>query len=182
MKKEQEKKVPKKGSLIIKLIIIAILVAANTFLIIKFVNKKPIKDNTDQIEVTNEKQEEKDFVSAWAEGNIRFIFKDNNFTYYDAFHDYYEGTFTFVKGEQALEEMGYSDEDLEEQFGTGINKENIYSMQLSPTKRVINNEDHSGVIKENTKWWFILIVKDDNTAIGYNKTLDKRYDLGKAVD
>jgi len=55
-------------------------------------------------------------------------------------------------------------------------------MQLSPNKRVINNEDHSGVIKENTKWWFILIVKDDNTAIGYNKTLDKRYDLGKAVD
>ena len=34
-------------------------------------------------------------------------------------------------------------------------------------------------IKENESWWYILIVKDEQTAIAYNKTLDLRYSLIK---
>ena len=32
-------------------------------------------------------------------------------------------------------------------------------------------------LKENETWWFILMVKNDGTAIAYNKTLDLRYNL-----
>ena len=75
--------------------------------------------------------------------------------------------------------MGYTDEDIKNQFGDNINSDNVYLIQLTPTKRVINNVDKSKVIKKNTKWWLLLIVKDDNNAIGYNKTLDERYEFKK---
>ena len=78
--------------------------------------------------------------------------------------------------------MDYTNEDLKQYFGDSITKENVYSMELVPEKRVINKVDKSKQIKKNTKWWYILIIKDDNNALGYNKTLDKRYELKRVVE
>ena len=75
--------------------------------------------------------------------------------------------------------MGYTEEDLKSQFGDSINPDNVYSIQMTPTARVIDGIDKSNVIKKNTKWWIILIIKDEHNAIAYNKTLDERYELIK---
>ena len=174
----------KKISTILKVLIIIALVGGNTFFLINYINKNhKVEDKTDKIEVTSEKQEEKKLNNIWVENNKKIVFNnDNTFEYHDNITDYYSGTYSYLKGEKALEEMGYTEEDLYTQFGEGINKENVYSMQLSPTKRMINDEDKSGIIKENTKWWFILIVKEEDEAIGYNKTLDERYNLTILAD
>ena len=174
----------KKISTILKVLIIIALVRGNTFFLINYINKNhKVEDKTDKIEVTSEKQEEKKLNNIWVENNKKIVFNnDNTFEYHDNITDYYSGTYSYLKGEKALEEMGYTEEDLYTQFGEGINKENVYSMQLSPTKRMINDEDKSGIIKENTKWWFILIVKEEDEAIGYNKTLDERYNLTILAD
>jgi hypothetical protein len=174
----------KKVSTIIKILLVIILVGANGFLLFTFLNKNhKAEDKTDSIEVTSEKQEEKELNTTWLANNKKYVFQsDGTFEYHDNVTDYYSGTYTYLKGDKALEEMGYTEESLSEQFGEGINKENVYSMQLSPTKRMINEEDKSSIIKENTKWWFILIVKEEDEAIGYNKTLDERYDLFIAAE
>ena len=174
----------KKVSTSIKIILIIILLGANGFLLYNFLNKNhQVEDKTDSIEVTSEKQEEKELNSTWLANNKKIVFNnDGTFEYHDNIIDYYSGTYTYLKGDQALEEMGYTEDNLIEQFGEGINKENVYSMQLSPTTRMINEEDKSSIIKENTKWWFILIVKEEDEAIGYNKTLNEKYDLFLLTD
>ena len=183
MAKTLEKKKPKKIFVVIKLLIILLLIGGNTFLIINLHNKKKTNnDNTNTIEVNNDSQEEIELSSTWRSDSKIFKFTNNNFTFYDNAIDYYEGTYTYLKGEEALEEMGYTEEDLKDQFGEGINKENVYSMKWTPTKRFINKEDKSKIIKEGTTWWFILVIKDKETAIGYNKTLETKYELKKVVD
>ena len=177
MKKEVNKK-----WFIIKVILLFTLIGANAFAFYRLKQKeKPIKDDTENIKVTSKEPEELEYKNTWIYNNQSYTFDDNTFTYYENIYEYYEGTYEYLKGEKALEEMGYTEEDIIDNFGTGINKENLYSMKLKPTKRVIRDVDKSKTIKENTTWWFILILKDEDNAIGYNKTLDEKYDLAKMV-
>lgn len=176
-----ETKESNKG-LIIKIILIVILLVANGYLVFYILNRPELKDNTKKIDVVNEKPTPKEIIgNTWVDGNKKITFSEKEFTYYDNITDYYGGTYTLKKGDQALEEMGYTEEDLNREFGEGINKENVLSILMKPQKRMINNVDKSKVIKNNTEWWFLLIVKDDDTALGYNKTLDERYELKKVV-
>ena len=176
------KKAVNKKLFILKFVLLFILLGANAFAFYRLKQKeKPIKDNTESIEVTSEKQEEKELGDTWIYNNQKYTFNDNTFIYYKNIYEYYEGNLEYLKGDQALEEMGYTEEDVLENFGEGINKENIYSMKLHPTKRVIRDVDKSKTIKEGTTWWFILIIKEDDIAIGYNKTLDEKYDLAREV-
>ena len=69
--------------------------------------------------------------------------------------------------------MSYTDEDFANNFGEDINMDNVYSISINLSKKVEDKQD----TKDTTQWWFLLIIKDDQTAIGYNKTLDARYEL-----
>jgi len=180
--KVKEEKTSSKVSLIIKIILVIILLIVNTFLVISLLNKKQVNDNTDEIEIINEKPEAKDIKNkTWTYNHKKYIFnEDKTFIYYDTEQNYYSGTYESLSGKKALEEMGYTEEDIKTQFGDNINPDNVHSIQLTPTKRVVNKVDKSKVIKSNTKWWLLLIVKDENSAIGYNKTLDERYEFKKA--
>ena len=115
----------KKISTILKVLIIIALVRGNTFFLINYINKNhKVEDKTDKIEVTSEKQEEKKLNNIWVENNKKIVFNnDNTFEYHDNITDYYSGTYSYLKGEKALEEMGYTEEDLYTQFGEGINKD-----------------------------------------------------------
>lgn len=185
-KKEVKKRRPKKfvrvTIFILKILLVVGLIAANIFLVIKIISKKEIPDNTKPIKVINEQDNINETIkNTWEQGKEKYIFEDNKFTYYDDEKSYYEGNYSFLNGDKALEEMGYNEKTLKEQFGETIKKENVYSLQLMPSKRIINEVDKSKIIKDETKWWFILIIQDDENALGYNKTLDKKYEFKRVV-
>ncbi|MDE5888918.1 MAG: hypothetical protein K2H20_02745, partial [Bacilli bacterium] len=81
-------------------------------------------------------------------------------------------------GEEALKDMGYTEDEIKLNFGENTKIENIYSLNLFPTTSQKGGIDTTSKdLNEGESWWFLLIIKDDNTALGYNKTLDLRYNL-----
>ena len=168
-------------SLIVKIIAILLLLALNIYLVIDLLNKKELVNDSEEVKVVNKQEKNKDIKEdIWRDGDKSLVFnEDLSCSYYDAKNRYYYGTYEYKTGAQALEEMGYTEEDLKSQFGDSINPDNVYSIQMTPTARVIDGIDKSNVIKKNTKWWIILIIKDEHNAIAYNKTLDERYELIK---
>lgn len=112
-----------------------------------------------------------------------FVFKnDLSFYWYESSKNkednYYAGTYTYKTGHDALIEMGYDEAEFIKTFGSDMAIENVYSLEMTPTISYINKKDVStSNIAKNTKWWYILIIKKDGTAISYNKSLDIRYNL-----
>ena len=176
----------------LKIISIILLFLISILLILNIVYKIKYKDNnsTDNKEKqTNTEVKEEPTASEETtpitindelineEGNL-FIFK-NDGTFYmyedkDNLEDnYYEGKYTYTQGHDALTDMSYTDEDFANNFGEDINMDNVYSISINLSKKVEDKQD----TKDTTQWWFLLIIKDDQTAIGYNKTLDARYEL-----
>ena len=79
--------------------------------------------------------------------------------------------------------MGYTEAEFKSNFGENINIDNVYSIEITPKKAVIDGKDVSSTtIKPNTTWWYILIIRNDGSAISYNKTLDTRYELKVKTD
>ena len=76
--------------------------------------------------------------------------------------------------------MGFTEEEFQKEYGSEIKLENVYSINLQPTLILKDQIDVTTVeIDENKSWWYILIIKDDYTANGFNKTLDLKYNLIK---
>ena len=74
--------------------------------------------------------------------------------------------------------MGYTEEDLALSFDEDVKIENVYSIIIKPTTVIKGRKDVTNKeLTENETWWFLIIKKDDGTALGYNKTLDIRYNL-----
>lgn len=175
-----------KTSSTIKIIIATILLMINLTLIFNI--SKEIEENNKTIPtITPVIQEpissKTSMLGSWTTSlESEFSFGDNyKFYWYDSYKykndNYYEGTYTFKKGLEALEEMGYTEEDVYLTFGPDQQIEEIYSLQLHPLLFIESGKDLSTKrIKEDEVWWFILIVKDKK-AIAYNKTLDLRYNL-----
>lgn len=169
----------------IKIIVVLILLVLNIFLIVNIVTKN--EKNPVKISNTNTKQPNKattNVLGTWKTANDGlFVFNDDyNFYWYDSYkeqdNNYYAGSYNYKSGKEALEEMGYTEEEFKNTFGEDIEINNVYSMNLLPTIAYKGYQDTSSKdLKENESWWFILIVKKDKTAIGYNKTLDLRYNL-----
>ncbi len=167
-----------------KIILVVLLLIVNIIFIVKIITDK-------EETLTPEKIKEVEHTTSEVLGNWRssnnslFAFEDNkNFFWYEYYDDlkdnYYSGTYNYKKGEDALKEMGYTIDEFYITFGNNINLENVYSINLIPNyvykagKNVTNKE-----LKENESWWYILMIKNDGTAISYNKTLDLRYNLVK---
>ncbi len=193
LKKQAKKRIPNKKEwqtrieefkFSLQIIMIIMLLVISTVLI------KNIKG-----ELKNQKQEEaqvsqKDSISllenSWKtkEGD-RFNFNEDltfkwNRSGNTELNNYYEGTYTYNRGTQALDDMGLSLQELELELNKKIDLDNIYSMILSPKKAIINNLNKSDdlIIADET-WWYILILQDEENAIALNKTLDKRYILNR---
>ena len=109
-----------------------------------------------------------------------YIFKDNYFKWYNNYqtlnNNFYDGTYTYKQGLDALQEMGYSEDDYNVTFRKeNIKLNNIYSIKLNITNEYINSISKP----KNNNWWIIMIIIDNKTATIYNKTLDTRYTLTK---
>ena len=85
---------------------------------------------------------------------------------------------TYKTNKEAIEEMGYTEEEFKVSFPKVTNLDNVYSLKLKPNYLYKNNLDVTNtLIKENETWWMIIIIDDKNNVISYNKTLDTRYEL-----
>jgi len=117
-----------------------------------------------------------------ADDSMFYFDEDGNFFWYDDYtnkkDNYYEGTYTYKQGKEALKEMGYDEKEFIKVFGEKISEDNVYSLELTPLTAFIEGKDQSETFLPNdTKWWYILIIKSEGGAIAYNKTLDIRYHL-----
>jgi len=112
--------------------------------------------------------------------NIFMFNNDNTFYWYNNYkilnNDFYNGTYTYKQGINALEEMGYTEEEYNQELkDENIDLDNIYSIKLNITNEYINNINKT----KNNTWWIIMVLKDNEKASIYNKTLDTRYNLNK---
>ena len=168
----------------IQLLLVTLLLVANTFMVISIVRKVE-KSNTpeEQPKIEQKKEQPITLYGEWLTNERGMItLNDNVIYFYDNYLDlennYQKGTFTIVEGDAALTEMGYTEEEFTKTFGENIKKEHVYSIHIKPLVIFTNGEDVSATsIKKNEEWWFMMIIKDDGKAQGYNKTLDKRYNL-----
>jgi len=131
--------------------------------------------------LTNTLTKEETLMGNWITNTDNlYMFKDNTFRWYNNYqvlnNNFYDGTYTYKQGLDALEEMGYTEDDYMVTFKKeNIKLDNIYSIQLDITNEFINNISKSN----NKKWWIIMILSNNKEATIYNKTLDLRYHLIK---
>lgn len=173
----------------IKIVVVILLLIINIFLIINIAIK--LDNNQTNVEPfpnTLPKISSKtSILGQWkTKKESLFQFNDDyNFYWYDSYihklDNYYSGTYTYKSGAEALEEMGYTEEEFKITFGQNVDIKNAYSIYLNPKvsfKGGLNSTEKD--LNEDETWWFILIIKDEKNAIGYNKTLDLRYDLTRS--
>lgn len=172
-----------------KLIAVIILLLINTCLIFNIAIKKDSNNKNSYLskeKIATKIPPSSSVLGSWKTHNEGlFSFKDDNtFYWYDSYKykedNYYSGTYNYKNGEEAINEMGYTEEEIKLNFGENVQIENVYSLNLMP-KTVYKGgiDTTSKDLNEDESWWFLLIIKDDDTALGYNKTLDLRYNLSK---
>ena len=165
----------------LKIILIIILLSFIITLIINIAKEQKV--NPPKESNNNIIKNENGLLSVWrTPSGYSFSFEENKiFHIYESglyvHNNYYEGTYEYLNGSAAIEEMGYNEEEFQNEFNIGT-YQNVYSIHMKPTAymknetNIINRKFTSG-----NEWWFILIEIDNNAAIAYNKTLDIRYQL-----
>jgi hypothetical protein len=183
---KKTKKTEKKGIQLIKSITSIISVLIFILIIITLTlnildNLKPNKE-----EVKEEIKLSTNIIGSWQSAtNGLFVFnEDNTFYWYNSHNNlednYYKGSYNYKTGLEALTEMGFTEEEFKKEYGAKIKLENVYSINLQPTLVQKNKIDVTTVeVDENKSWWYIMIIKEDYTANGFNKTLDIKYNLIK---
>ena len=173
---------------VIKVCFIIMLLIVNIFLIVYIVKKADNKKENiivEQEEIKVEPKKADGIHGVWlASNNNLIVFDTETFSIYDDYNNrndnYYKGSYTYVTGDEALEEMGYTEEDLRTQFGDTVKKEQVYSLKMKPAIRMTSGSDTSSEnIRKNENWWFIIVINNETEAQGYNKTQDIRYHLVK---
>lgn len=169
------------------IIAVLIFIIVTTFIIITIV--KQIDINDESLQSKQEQKLSQKITGSWQSSyNGLFIFnKDNSFYWYNSYKNlkdnYYRGTYNYKTGTDALTEMGYTLEEFKKEFGTDIKIDNLYSINLKPNYVFMSGIDITSVdLNENETWWYLLIIKNDGTAFGYNKTLDLKYNLVKKAE
>lgn len=169
---------------IISVLVFIIILTTISLTIVDSLMDKPIEQPPkEEIKLTTK------ITGTWQSStNGLFIFnEDKTFTWYNS-HDnlndnFYKGTYNYKTGKEALTEMGFTEEEFQKEYEENIKLENIYSINLKPTLVQKNKIDVTAVeLDESTSWWYILLIREDKTANGYNKTLDIKYDLIKKAD
>ena len=178
---ENQKKDKENSSILLAIIVLLLLITSYVI-----INKMISTENKP---VAKKKKKEKKGTSLslntkWitADDSMFYFDKEGNFYWYDDYTDkkdnYYDGTYTYKQGKDALKEMGYDEKEFLKVFGEKISEDRVYSLELTPVTAFIEGRDQSETfLPKGTKWWFILIIKSEGGAIAYNKTLDIRYHL-----
>lgn len=170
----------------LKLVSCFILLTVSIALIINIANEVNSEENTTStlISTPESRKTKSTIIGTWiTENNSLFCFYDDGtFYWYDDYQEkdnnYYAGTYTYKNGSEALTEMGYSEDEVNQIFGENINSTDIYSLSLNPTYVYKGGQDlTTKELNENEEWWFLLVKTSSNEALGYNKTLDIRYTL-----
>ena len=163
-------------------IIILLLLVTSYVIINKMIEseKKPVIVATNKAKKNTKLNINTKWVTA--DESMFYFDPDGNFYWYDDYtnkkDNYYDGTYTYKQGKEALKEMGYDEKEFIKVFGEKISEDNVYSLELTPITAFIEGKDQSDTFLPNgTKWWYILIIKSEGGAIAYNKTLDIRYHL-----
>ena len=181
--KAQKSSVLSSNALPIYLIIALILI--NIILLANYVSTR--EKNSPTYDISNERIAIKaSKLGSWQDQNNQLLIfaEDNNFYWYTSSttqnDNYYQGTYNYQTGLEALKEMGYTEDEFYLTFGNDISLDNVYSINIFPSLLINNHRDLTSIkLKPNETWWYLLIIKNDDTAIGYNKTLDLRYNLTK---
>ncbi len=181
-KKKEVKLSDGKLSNAILLCVIALLLFITSYVIVQRVidsNTKTVVSNN-----SNDNIKEYTLLKKWESADDELFIFDEEHKFYiynnkdNIKDDYYSGTYSYKKGKEALEEMGYTEEDYTKIFKERVEENNIYSLELKPDTVFMDGIDKTDKsLPNNIKWWFLLIIKSDGTAIGYNKTLNTRYHL-----
>lgn len=166
----------------IKIILVICLLLINIFLLVNVISNQ---DNSNISYSNKEKREiSANVLGSWlSTNNSLFVFNDDySFYWYESYKEqstnYYAGTYNYKQGIEALKEMGYTEEEFKTTFGEDLDINNAYSLNMLPSLVYKGYQDTTTRdLKDNETWWFILIKKDANHAIAYNKTLDQRYEL-----
>ncbi len=178
----EEKKKDKLNNAILLGIIVLLLLITSYIIINKIIDseKKPVIVANNKAK----KNSKLNLNTKWitADDSMFYFDEEGNFYWYDDYtnkkDNYYDGTYTYKQGKEALKDMGYNEKEFHKTFGEKISEDNIYSLELTPTTAFIEGKDQTETfIPKNTKWWYILIIKSEGGAIAYNKTLDIRYHL-----
>ena len=181
-KKKEVKLSDGKLSNAILLCVIALLLFITSYVIVQRVidsNTKTVVSNN-----SNDNIKEYTLLKKWESADDELFIFDEEHKFYiynnkdNIKDDYYSGIYSYKKGKEALEEMGYTEEDYTKIFKERVEENNIYSLELKPDTVFMDGIDKTDKsLPNNIKWWFLLIIKSDGTAIGYNKTLNTRYHL-----
>ncbi len=174
-----------------KIVLVSILLILNCLLIFKIViqvdNTKPSYLDVNSESSIKAITEDVSLFGTWVTQNGGlFLFQDDyKFYWYDNYqvldNNYYGGSYSFRNSNDVLDEIGYSEEELKKELGENIDLNNVYSIQLIPTISYKNNKDNTLVdLRENESWWMLFVITSDDTAVGYNKTLDLRYSFKKS--
>lgn len=169
---------------IISVIIFVIIISTITLNIVdNLINKKEEQPPKEVIKLTTK------ITGTWQSStNGLFVFnEDNTFVWYNSHENlednFYKGTYNYKIGMEALNEMGFTLEEFQKEYEEDIKLENIYSINLKPTQVQKDKIDVTSVeLDESTSWWYILLIREDKIANGYNKTLDLKYDLIKKAE
>ena len=182
-KKKTAVQILKSITSIISVIVFIIVISTLTINIINNINYKKEETPKEVIKLSS------NITGTWQSStNGLFVFnKDNTFYWYNNHEDltdnYYKGTYNYKTSNEALTEMGFTEEEFKKEYGSEIKLENIYSINIKPTQVLKNHIDVTSVeLDETTTWWYLLIIKEDNSANGFNKTLDLKYNLIKKSD
>ena len=178
----KETKKDKVNNAILLGIIVLLLLITSYVIISRIIDSE--KKPTVMAKTIIKKNKKQNLNTKWitADDSMFYFDKEGNFYWYDDYtnkkDNYYDGTYTFKQGQEALKEMGYDEKEFVKTFGEKISEDNIYSLELTPVTAFIEGRDQSSTyLPEGTKWWYILIIKSEGGAIAYNKTLDIRYHL-----
>ena len=178
---ENQKKDKENSSILLAIIVLLLLITSYVII------NKMISTENKPVAIADKKEKKGTSLSLntkWitADDSMFYFDKEGNFYWYDDYTDkkdnYYDGTYTYKQGKDALKEMGYDEKEFLKVFGEKISEDRVYSLELTPVTAFIEGRDQSETfLPKGTKWWFILIIKSEGGAIAYNKTLDIRYHL-----
>lgn len=167
----------RKNKLLIIIIAILLILGVNIISNISYSKKQPEITTL----INNKFKTSYNNIGAYISSNQElFIFLDNNefywfINYQDLNKNYYQGTYNYKKGPSVLEELGYSELEFKEKYGTNINIDEVYSFNIFYTQPTNQIDD----IYPNDSWWFIIIKQDADNAIAINRTIETNYNLTK---
>ena len=120
------------------------------------------------------------------DGSYYYFEDDNTYYWYKSSNDlndnYYKGEMTVLKGQDALDDLGITEDRLQVVFKNSkgkITENNVYSLHLHPTYLKSGGVDKTNTLTEKFDMKLLFIYIDENNAQAFNYTMGDTYYLVK---